>query len=79
MPGYIETVPAERLKVGDVFSTDGTIVQHVEKTLSGVYVEGVCHGVAKDATLDPAFPCPLWREESLPTASERIRAAREEG
>jgi hypothetical protein len=31
MKGYIEIVPAKDLKVGDVFSTDGGIVQHVEE------------------------------------------------
>ena len=77
--GRIEIVRADQLRPGDVFSTDGAIVQHVEHKDSRVHVEAVCHGAHKDAVLAPDFPCPLWREKDAYEALlERARKAGEE-
>ena len=65
--GYIETVPARDLRVGDVFSTDSGVVMSVTLLQGGgpadeVAVETVCHGIGKSAYLAPDFPCHLWRK-----------------
>lgn len=68
MTGRIETVRADELRDGDVFSTDGGVVTWVCLLEGGgapaeVFVVVMCHGVEKTAYLAPDFPCHLWRED----------------
>lgn len=69
MAGYIETVPARELRVGDVFSTDGYTVE-AAVLLLGRGVDGEVwvqtrrgdDPRCKNAYLPLDHPCPLWRE-----------------
>lgn len=59
----IEIVPASKLQVGDVFSTDGYAVVSAYRDEDGnVAVRVGQGGHEKFAVVNPDFPCPLYRE-----------------
>jgi hypothetical protein len=69
--GYIETVRADQLRVGDVFSTDGYTVTWACLLEGGgppaeVSVVVAKNGHEKSAYLAPDFACHLWRENPNP-------------
>lgn len=61
----IITKPASELQKGDMFSTDGYVVDSVAQLVDGrISVETLSHEDGdfhtKRALLDPDFPCPIW-------------------
>ena len=59
-------VDAKDLRVGDVLSTDGTIITRITFVPSrygtSVHAEGICHGVAKDFEMSPSMNVRLWQK-----------------